>query len=393
MVFVRPFRGVRYDPRRVPMGRAVCPPYDVIPAVLAERLRRLPFNAIHLELPSGNGNRYRKAAALWRRWRERGVLQGDPAPSYYVVEQRFSHGGRSYVRTGILGALDLRRSGPESVRRHEKTLSKPKADRLRLLSALRVNTSPIFGLFRDKGRGVRATLAKAKSGRPCAAGRSADGSRFLLWRVEAPRLLGSLERAFAAKSLLIADGHHRFEVAREYFRRNPKPEAAGLLIYLCAEEDAGLLVLPTHRVVAPPQEALRQVRARCRLAPKPGLAALLKALDAHPSPYAFGVYAPAAGFSLAVPRSRGGARSGLCVEWLAAHVTAHADPHHLKYTHEASEAVALARRLEGAALLVKPAGVRQIRRAVERIGLLPQKSTYFYPKVTTGLVFKPLGAV
>lgn len=390
MFLLLPFRGVRYDGRSVPTGRAVCPPYDVIPASLAERLRRLPFNAIHLELPSGNGDRYAGAARLWRRWAEKGVLVRDEEPSFYVVEQAFAYGGRSYSRTGVLAALNLRRAGPRSVRRHEKTLSKPKAERLRQLSVLKVNTSPIFGLFRDAGGAARAALSRAKAARPDEAGTSPDGARFRVWKVSEPARVKELESALGGKTLLIADGHHRFEVAREYFRRNPRPQASSMLVYACAEEDPGLLVLPTHRVVSPRDEALARVRAECRLAAKPGLAALLKALAAHPSPYAFGVFTAPRSFELAAPKSTKGARSGLCVEYLARYVTAGVDPHHLKYTHEAEEAVALARKLAGAALLVKPASVADIRRAVDRIGLLPQKSTYFYPKITTGLVFKPL---
>src|SRR5437016_6069940 len=130
MVWVRPFRGVRYDGRRVRMDRAVCPPYDVIGERLAARLRSFPYNAIHLELPSGNGDRYRRARELWRAWSQKGVLAQDAAPCFYVVEQRFAYAGRRYVRTGLLAALALRRSGPRAVRRHEKSLSKPKADRL-----------------------------------------------------------------------------------------------------------------------------------------------------------------------------------------------------------------------------------------------------------------------
>lgn len=390
MSLLLPFRGVRYDARRVSMGRAVCPPYDVVPAPLAERLRRIPFNAIHLELPSGIGDRYRGAAGLWRRWSGEGVLKPDAAPSFYVVEQAFSYGGRGYVRTGVLAALDLRRAGPRSVRRHEKTLSKPKAERLRQLSILKVNTSPIFGLFRDSGGAVRRVLGRARAARPDAQGLSPDGARFRLWRVSEPARVAALERALGSKTLLIADGHHRFEVAKEYFRRHPRPEASSMLIYACAEEDPGLLVLPTHRVVSPPEAALARVQAECRLVEKKGLPELLTALERHPSPYAFGVFEAPRSYRLAVPRSPKASRSGLCVEFLARYVTSGVDPHHLKYTHEAKEAVALAKGLAGAALLVKPASVADIRRAVERIGLLPQKSTYFYPKIATGLVFKPL---
>lgn len=388
---VRPFQGVRYDGKRVAMDRAVCPPYDVIPAKLADRLRRLPFNAIHLELPSGNGDRYKKAGRVWRAWNLQGIVRRDAAPAYYVVEQSFAHGGRRHVRTGVLAALDLRRAGPRAVRPHEKTLAKPKADRLKQLAALKVNTSPIFGLFRDAGGKVRSMLRRAKAARPDEAGASSDGSRFKVWRVDDPSRVAALERALGPKTLLIADGHHRFEVAKEHFRRHPRSESSMMLVYVCAEEDDGLLVLPTHRVVAPADAALARVKAACRLTPKRGLTALLKALEAHPSPYAFGVFESSGRFALAAPRSAGGAKSGLCVEYLARNVTLGVDPHHLKYTHEASEAIALARSTKGAALLVKPASVADIRRAVERIGLLPQKSTYFFPKITTGLVFRPLG--
>ena len=386
---VRPFHGVRYDGKRVALGRAVCPPYDAIGADLADRLRRLPFNAIHLELPSGNGDRYLKAGKTWRTWNSRGIVRRDAAPGYYVVEQTFAHGGKNHVRTGVLAALDLRHAGPRAVRRHEKTLSKPKADRLKQLAAIKVNTSPIFGLFRDAGGKVRAQLRRAKAARPDEIGASPDGSRFKVWRVDEPAKVAALERALGPKTLLIADGHHRFEVAKEYFRRHPGPAASTMLVYVCAEEDQGLLVLPTHRVLSPADVALERVKARCRLIPKAGLAALLKALESHSSPYAFGLFVGGR-FALAVPKSPAGAKSGLCVEYLARSITQGVDPHHLKYTHEATEAIALARELKGAALLVKPSSVADIRRAVERIGLLPQKSTYFFPKITTGLVFKPL---
>ncbi|MBI5202694.1 MAG: DUF1015 domain-containing protein [Elusimicrobia bacterium] len=386
---VRPFHGVRFDGKRVSMDRAVCPPYDVIPAKLADRLRRLPFNAIHLELPAGGEDRYHKAGRLWKSWNERGVVRTDVSPSYYVVEQTFPHGGKRHVRTGVLAALNLRVAGPSAVRRHEKTLSKPKAERLKQLGALKVNSSPIFGLFRDAGGAVRAQLRRAKTGKPDEAGASPDGSRFKVWRVADPSRVAALERALGPKTLLIADGHHRFEVAKEYFRRNPRAAASTMLVYVCAEEDQGLLVLPTHRVLSPADVALARVNANCRLAPKSGLKSLLAALEAHPSPYAFGVY-EGGKFALAAPKSPAGAKSGLCVEYLARSITKGVDPHHLKYTHEAAEAIELAHKSKGAALLVKPASVADIRRAVERIGLLPQKSTYFFPKITTGLVFKPL---
>ena len=135
---------------------------------------------------------------------------------------------------------------------------------------------------------------------------------------------------------------------------------------------------------------MARVAGACRLTPQRSLAALLKAVAAHPSLYAFGLFERSRGPVLAVPKSARGVRSGLCVEWLAKRLTARVDPQSIAYTHDAAQAVRLARARGGAALLVKPASVARIRRAVDRVGLLPQKSTYFHPKIASGLVFNPL---
>lgn len=381
---VSPFRGLRLDPRRAPLSRALCPHYDVISPAQATLLRRLPYNAVHLELPAGGpAARYRRALGAWKRWEREGVLLRDARPCFYVLEQRFLLGGRRLRRLGLVGALGLG-AGSRHVVPHERTFAKPKQDRLRLLSALRANTSPIFALCPDRGGALRSLLRRASRGRPDGSGRSADGVRVRLWRVERPALQRRFSRALAARTLLVADGHHRLAVAREHRRRRRGAGGSGsTLCYLCAEQDPGLALLPTHRVLEAARGGARELGRLCRLRRRSSPAALLRALSGRLPPLAFGA-AWRGGQAVAVPREPLGAR--LAVEWLDRALPG-LKPGELSYTHESREALAAARR-GGLALLLRPLTVRVLRRALGRGGPLPQKSTYFHPKVPAGAVFK-----
>lgn len=361
MADVRPFPGIRFSDRD--LARALCPPYDVIGPEQAKRLRAEPGNAIHLELPAG----YDEAAALWSEWLRKGVLRSDKKPGVYVIEERF--GGKK--RTGFLAALGVR----DSILPHERTLSKHKEDRAKLLEAVRVNLSPIFGVFHDAGGAARRLLRAASRGKPDASG-SLDGTAYKLWVVNDEKAVSALAKAMAGRPVLIADGHHRFEVCKSF-------GAETIMSYFCPEEDPGLVVLPTHRVVA--QAALPEAQPR---KPMRSLGSMLAKLKASRNPYAFGLYEGGKLF-LCQPKPMG-CKSGLCVEWLAKHLVAGLDPHDIRYTPEAKKAHAMAVEAGGCAVFVKPFAVAQIRKAVSKVGLLPQKSTYFFPKVATGLVFKAL---
>lgn len=388
MADVRPFAGLRFDPSRVSLSRALCPPYDVIGEEEARRLRREAANAIHLELPEARGAaKYRGAARLWRRWRAQGLIRPDPAPSFYVCEERFRLGGRSLRRLGFLAAMGVGDEAARAVLPHERTLPKPKADRLRLLKAVRANISPIFGIFPDPSAVVRRVLSRAAAGRPAAQGVMASGVSYQLWRLAEPALVRGIRRALASRKVLIADGHHRYEVSRAYWKAGGAGDGAdALLAYLCPEEDSGLVVLPTHRVVT--EALVSPAESCCRWLRCASLRELLSRLAASPNPYAFGFIE--SGCRLGLPRSTDGCRSGLCVEWLGRRLLGRVPPEAIRYTPDAAAALAMARRLGGTAVLVKPFRVAQIRRAVKAVGLLPPKSTYFYPKIATGLVFKSL---
>ena len=372
---ILPFRGWRFQTRA--LGSVLCPPYDVISPALAARLRRRPRNAVGLELPAGTGAaRWRGAARLWRKWAAQGVLGQDRDPSFYICEERFSSGGRILRRVGFLGALAARDRG---IAEHERTLPKPKVERLALLRALRVQTSPIFGVFPDPGGRVRRLLRRAARGRPLSSGRTVEGAMVRLWGVHDPETNRVLREALRGRDILIADGHHRLAVSR-------LAGASAVLAYLCPEEDRGLVVLPTHRVVAS-RDALRPVPRLCRVTPCGSAAGMSSRLRRCRNPYAFGFWDGR--FWLAEPRQRGACHSGLAVEWVERHLLAGQTREQVSYTPDIGEALARARQ-GGAAIFIKPPTVRGVRLAALRVGLLPPKTTYFYPKVPAGLAFLEL---
>lgn len=388
MADIRPFRGIRFNTGKVLLGRVLCPPYDAILPAHAQTLRREKLNAIHLELPEGDGARkYRNSAAVWKRWNATGLLAADGVPALYVCEQRFKLGGRLLVRRGFLAAMGVSETAAKAVVRHEKTLPKPKADRLRILRATRVNISPIFGIFPDAAGAVRRAIASVAKAKPAASGRMAPGIDYRLWSVSDEKVVSGICRALKRERVLIADGHHRYEVSRAYFAQHPSPESSTVLIYLCPETDGGLVVLPTHRISTAGAAVVRAEKL-CQMTPCASRDKMMRLLERSANPYAFGLFDGR--FRLAEPAGANGCRSGLCVEWLRSNLFSDVEPDQIGYTPDAAAAVAMAKAKSGAAFFVKPMRVAQIRKAVAAVGLLPQKSTYFYPKIATGLVFKPL---
>ncbi|MFI5345408.1 MAG: DUF1015 family protein [Elusimicrobiota bacterium] len=385
MAEVKPFRGVRYA--AASLDETLCPPYDVIGPELAKTLRARKRNAVFLELPQGAGAaRYARAKGVWKKWTHDGTLARDERPAFYVIEETYKHGGRTRVRRGFLAALGATPKAAKAIIPHERTLSKPKADRLRMLNALRVNVSPIFGVFADPTGAARKALAEAAKAKPVAKGKSHAGVGYRVWRADEPKLVEALRRALAPRSILIADGHHRYSVSRDHHKTTKLPGSDAVLTYLVPDEDKGLVVLPTHRIAA--KSLMAKAESLASMRKYGSLSALEKALAAAKNPYAFGLIEK--GFWLGTPKSANGCRSGLAVEWLGARLFADTAPDEMSYTPDAAVAVKKAKAVSGAAVLVKPFSVAQVRRAALAVGLLPQKSTYFYPKIATGLAFRPL---
>jgi uncharacterized protein (DUF1015 family) len=440
MPIVLPFRAVRPAGAADPSPR-LSPPYDVIAPEERARLAGDPFNAVHLELPAddaGAGSRYPAARRTLDSWLAQGALARDPEPSFYAYEQRFTHGGRERVRRGFFGLLELRAFGEGGVFAHEKTLDAPKEDRFRLLEATRTNLSPVFVLYEDDQGAVRAATDAARARKPLARAKTAEGEEGL-WAV-ADSDTDTIARTLRSQALVFADGHHRYESALRYRaqRRAEEPDAPYpqpydfMLACFVEASDPGLLVLPTHRVVRGlPPFTMADIAAKLdgtfRLE---GLGDCMDPSCAAWRAEAFLANHPAGAFVAVTANERvlsgfvldpqgrdkafagrdvppvlqaldvvqlhelvlGGAL-GITPEKLSAQS-------HVEYVKSMTDAVAAVRgggagAVAGAAGALAPnaaflmnatpvAQVLEIARANVR---MPQKSTYFLPKITTGWTF------
>ena len=436
MADVRPLPGIRYADE-AQLAALVTPPYDVIsPEAQARYYARDPHNIIRLELgreePGDDDldNRYTRAAATFAEWRRTGVLRQDD-PSLYLYEQRFSSGGTSYTRTCLLARVRLEPWEAGVVLPHERTLSKPKDDRLKLTRACAATLSPIMSLYDDPEGALTRTLDVIRAQPSLAAFRDDAGEEHRLWIAGDDALTGPVADFFANRQLYIADGHHRYETALTYRdevraqRPDLEPDDAVnfTLMGLTALEDPGLVVLPTHRILRnldPARLAALDEALAANFTGEPlagGNDDWLRALaEAGKSGTAFVLIRPDGARLLRVTNvgreamgAFNGEDAGASDAWRALDVAVlhtlvlgnalGVTPEmvrageHVSYTRDAG-AAAMAVRADGngaqLALLLNatpPSAIRDVARAGDR---MPQKSTYFYPKLITGLVINPL---
>lgn len=418
---LRPFRALRYDPAAGDPADLLCPPYDVIDPAAAEALRaRGPYNAVRLERPEGGDPaRAEAAAARLAAWRRAGILVRDAEPAAFLYRQTFQDPeGATRDRRSLLAALRLAALDAGRVLPHEETHGEPKRDRLALTLACRAQLSPIFLLAPDRGGALRDGLAAAEeAGPPALDARTPDGIRHRLWRVSgAPA--GALCATAGAAPLLIADGHHRYETALAVADALPDSEAARwTLACVASERDPGLLLLPTHRALRGPPAA-EGWRELLREAFEVGDAGGAGDRSAAGPPGSEGARGPASRTGGALVLRREGARPLRLVprpEAIAAAGLSAAEArlgavvfdrlvlrHRwgrtaqeastaglVSYHRDPAEALAAAGP-DGAAFLVGPMRVSDVRGAVAAGGRLPPKTTYFAPKIPSGLVFRLL---
>lgn len=265
MADVRAFRGVRYGEQIARnLGDLIAPPYDVTTPDLIQDLRaRDPHNMVHLEhveVEPGH-DPHRHAAELYREWRDDGVLIRDEQPALYLYDHWFRHEGAAVRRRGVLAAIRLAPWSARIVLPHEETFPRPKLERLRRLRAVQANLSPLYLLYRDPDQRVAQLLAAAERS-PDETGVDPDGDRHELTRLADRSLIEQIQRYFVDQRLYVADGHHRYEAAFEYRDERaaagftcpvPSPDLEGaeqyVLALVCAADDPGVFVLPTHRLV------------------------------------------------------------------------------------------------------------------------------------------------
>lgn len=416
MPAIFPFHGLRYGPTAGPLDRVVTPPYDVIsPREQTALYRRSPQNFVRVLYGRRRGadrpgrDRYSRAQATFRDWIARGILRRDRQPACYPYRQRFTVQGRPYDRWGVVGLIRL---GDPTIFPHEETHSAPKEDRLRLLRVVQANLSPIFGLVEDAGRTFRERLGR-QTARPPLASVRFRGVQHDLWRITLPGAIRMLQTLLEPRPLLLADGHHRYEVAmayREILRRHdrrfgPNHPANFMMMDVAAfdEQDPGILA--THRVIGgvPPWtlEGLAAAGAPWltveRMADGAAMQAALAARPAQALP-AIGCYAGAgqwAVVALGVPQPA----ISLDVELLHRAIVPRllaSTPEAMAratvtYTQAWEAAVSqVARQRGGSAWYLRPLTLAQILGGVKAQRRLPQKSTYFVPKPLAGLVIHRL---
>mgnify|MGYP005839382421 CR=1 FL=1 len=269
MAFIAPFRAVRYNQEKAgDINEVVSPPYDVIDAQAQAALTaRNPHNMIRLDLSKNvkaegmNSERYAGAAELFAKWLEEKILLREELPSFYLYEVDYRvPDGRVLTRRGFLGRVRLAEFSQGVVKPHEKTFAGVTSDRLKLLDACQAQFSPIFSLYSDPEGEVMELLEQARSEEPLYRAADQDGCEHRLWVVSDPEVLRRVQEEFREKALYIADGHHRYTTALQYRalvreregKLDPDSAANHTMMYLCGMEDPGLSVLPTHRLLRLP---------------------------------------------------------------------------------------------------------------------------------------------
>ena len=358
MAVVKPFRAVRYGEPAGPLEALVAPPYDVISAEQRERLAaQSPHNVVHLTLPEDEVG----AGRLWREWRGDGVLSDESEPGYWWLSQDYvGPDGVARTREGLVAALRAEPYENRVVLPHERTHRGPKEGRLRLLRETRAQLEPLFFLYEGEPPAARP-------------GREPDieveGAR--LWRLPE----NGLTDAFTDRQLLIADGHHRYETALAYHEEAGTPESAYVLAVLVSLDDPGLMIFPTHRVFE--REPAAELPTEERLADP---AAALQALEQVPP-----------GRAAAVLYRNDGAELAVDGDELDVRLVDRLGHEGISYTPDWQEAVRAVDSGDAAvAVLMRPTRIEDVFAVAERGETMPQKSTYFYPKLVSGLLFLPL---
>lgn len=427
MAEIKAFKGLRYTEKAGDISRLACPPYDVIDAEEGQRLSdKSPYNLIRLELPvmggSENLSDYRGAADTLRSWLKEGVLKCDGEEGIYIYEMEFDADG---VRRSVKGFVSLVKLEPFSkgvILPHEETLSRAKADRLNLMKATGCNFSQIYSLYTDEDNSVFSLIDSASRREPDSRFTDGDNVSHKMWVINDKDFIAQLTEKMADKKLFIADGHHRYETAlnyKKYAEENLDETGSSeyVTMMLVNMENTGLVVFPTHRIVRNLQSFdYNALCEKCRdyfeitpyLNREKGEQGLAQAYDEGKK--AFVMFTGDNNYTLMVLKDPeimddvipDGCKAlrrldvsvlhslvlerifGIDRENMAKQIN-------LTYTRSGDEAIAAVDgKRANCCFLLNPTRVGEIRDVAEAGGKMPQKSTYFYPKLATGLVMNKI---
>jgi uncharacterized protein (DUF1015 family) len=401
MADVEPLYALHYDLSKVGGLQSVAaPPYDVIDAAQrAELLGRSPYNVVEIDLPQNGADIYGHAAEILKNWNAEGIVVRDDTPTLWALAQDYTGpDGQTRTRHGVFARVKVEEYGPGRIRPHERTHPGPKEDRLRLTRATRANLSPIFSLYDDPDTAAWKAVEPFTDGAPWGEVTDDEGTVHKLWRIDDAGAIEAFQAALKSTELLIADGHHRYETARVY--QQEVPEADHVLMCLVALQDEGLTVFPTHRLaIGLDEDQIQELETTLEedwtTEPQDTLSIgyyangqeqtlYLKdwtiaddALEGKPEPYRR--LDTAVLEALILKGALGMTEDDI------SHFNG------LNYARTPEEARAKVDAGEAdAAFLMTATPVERVRDVAAAGENMPPKSTYFYPKVLTGMVFNPL---
>ena len=418
MAKVIPFKGILFNPEKVDASLTTAPPYDVVSPEFKEELyKRDPHNIIRIDFgkdsddDNDQDNRYTRAAKYLSDWIDEGVMAGDSEQSFYCYEVTYRTNGRELKTRGFLGAVKIEELGSGRIHPHEMTYSKPKSDRLNILRYCNANTSPIFSLYSSEEKTTSSILNDLVSTAPFIEASDEEGFTHRLWRIDDKASIEKITHEMSDLDVFIADGHHRYETAQAFKK---EMEDKGLsktgyephnyvLMFLSNMEDEGLSLLPTHRIV----EIDSDIRIKETLkkhfnlqkmnsgesSGKEARQQMLKAMEGNA--HAFGMYLTNTGsyYTMSINNSDVELDLPECLRTLdvsVLHKFVFEDLLHIDhYEYEMDPEIAVKRAQKGsfeAVFFLNPTQIHDLKKVAMAGHRMPPKSTYFYPKLLTGLV-------
>jgi uncharacterized protein (DUF1015 family) len=407
MAQIFPFQPYRYTAKAGVLDDLVTQPYDKISREMQQRyLARSKYNLVRVILGERNAsdspdnNVYTRAAQYLQDWIAQGILARDSEPALFAYSQEFTvpEGGERLTRKGFIGLGAVEDYSQGSVHRHEQTLTGPKADRLELLRHTRAHAGQLFMLYPDREGAIDKLLDEAAQGAPLAPVTDEYGTAHRLWRISDPAKIAQIRETMADKPLLIADGHHRYETALAFRDENPELEGARRVMMTFVNlHSPGLRILATHRVVFGLRQFdsdrfLGRVKELFAVTPLGGLEDLRRAWsEGHADVVRIGAFLPGGLYLLETARAPGALdirllHQGILEATLGIGESDIREERHVRYVRGLEAAVEPVRRGEAqAAFLLEATRIEEVAQIAFAGGVMPQKSTDFYPKLLSGL--------
>jgi uncharacterized protein (DUF1015 family) len=420
-----PFKGLRYNPAIVDnLECVVAPPYDIISDSMQDELYRThPNNIVRLilnkieDVDTAKNNRYTRAGEFFNSWLKDNILVQDEGKSFYVYSQTYTYNGKKKEQMGFIGLMELDMAG-NKVLPHENTLAAPKTDRLNLMREVRANLSPIFVLYDDKDHKIVSMMKKFCSKTVPVSDVVFENVRNRIWKLDDEALIEEIEKFMADKNIFIADGHHRYEVARMYATeienkdvpQHLKESSKYLMVYFVESDENMLTVLPAHRLVRDlgelkPGDIKERLERYFTIKKVPGLKVLMSKLDKG-GLHCFGMYLGKKEFYLMklkdpvisdrAIKDKPKAWKRLDVSILHLFIFQHLlgisdGDENVEFVKDPKDIVKLMKEGQyGAAFFLNPTKPGDVKRIASLGERMPRKATYFYPKPLSGLVINKL---